>query len=187
MSPFLAQVQVMNVAGKPAHSADEVIEAARVIANQALDAARTAADAAVTNVQSKSYEAEPEAPIKKDSSDKDNDGTDEKTVRVSKDGVVVVKHKKSSSDDNVPAVVVPCVAIFFVFSYLIVRALMAPFSNRNRRGAAPPVVMGGLSAEETALLEKLQRTLMQMESRVESLETILIDQARTKEKYGTKL
>ena len=36
-------------------------------------------------------------------------------------------------------------------------------------------------------MEKLQRTLAQMESRVESLETILIDQARTKEKYGTKL
>ena len=183
MSPFLAQVQVINVAGSAQRSADDAIAAARAAVNQALDAA----DHAVKNAPVRSDDAEPETPIKNDSSDKDDDDSAEKTVRVSKDGVVVVKHKKSQGDD-IPAVVVPCVAIFFVFSYLIVRALMAPFSNRNRRGAQPPpVVMGGLSAEETALLEKLQRTLTQMESRVESLETILIDQARTKEKYGTKL
>ena len=78
-------------------------------------------------------------------------------------------------------------AIVFTFLYLIVRALMAPFTNRNKRGAQGPVIMEGLSAEEAALLEKLQRTLAQMESRVESLETILIDSARTKEKYGSKL
>ncbi len=82
---------------------------------------------------------------------------------------------------------IPIVAIVFTFLYLIVRALMAPFTNRNKRGAQPPVVMEGLSAEEAALLEKLQRTLVQMENRVESLETILIDSTRTKEKYGTKL
>ena len=34
---------------------------------------------------------------------------------------------------------------------------------------------------------KLQRTLGDMEQRIESLETILINEHRTKENYGTKI
>ena len=80
---------------------------------------------------------------------------------------------------------VPIVAIVFVFIWLIVKAIMAPLTERNKR--PPTVSSGGLSDEETAILEKLQRTLSQMESRVEALETILIEQTRNKEKYGSKL
>ena len=80
---------------------------------------------------------------------------------------------------------VPIVAIVFTFIWLIVKAIMAPLTERNKR---PPSMLGsGLSDEETAILEKLQRTLSQMESRVEALETILIEQTRSKEKYGSKL
>ena len=81
---------------------------------------------------------------------------------------------------------VPIVAIVFTFIWLIVKAIMAPLTERNKR---PQVASGsgGLSDEEMAILEKLQRTLSQMESRVEALETILIEPARSKEKYGSKL
>ena len=80
---------------------------------------------------------------------------------------------------------VPIVAIVFTFIWLIVKAIMAPLTDRNKRAQSAPV--GGLSDEEMAILEKLQRTLSQMESRVEALETILIEQTRSKEKYGSKL
>ena len=81
---------------------------------------------------------------------------------------------------------VPIVAIVFTFIWLIVKAIMAPLTERNKRLPSAPAG-GGLSDEETAILEKLQRTLSQMESRVEALETILIEQTRNKEKYGSKL
>ena len=80
---------------------------------------------------------------------------------------------------------VPIVAIVFIFIWLIVKAIMAPLTDRNRRAQNAPG--GGLSDEEIVILEKLQRTLSQMESRVEALETILIEQSRNKEKYGSKL
>ena len=81
--------------------------------------------------------------------------------------------------------VVPIVAIVFTFLWLIVKALMAPFTSRA--GKAPPPVQqsGGLTDEEHMILEKLQRTLAQMEDRVESLETILIEQRRSA-KYEPK-
>jgi len=69
---------------------------------------------------------------------------------------------------------VPIVAIVFVFLYLIVRAIMSPFCRKNRRGAQA-VISGGFTPEEVALMHKMQRTLGQMESRVEALETILIE------------
>ena len=81
---------------------------------------------------------------------------------------------------------VPIVAIVFTFIWLIVKAIMAPLTERNKRAPAA-LAGGGLSDEETAILEKLQRTLSQMENRVEALETILIEQTRSKEKYGSKL
>ena len=81
---------------------------------------------------------------------------------------------------------VPIVAIVFTFIWLIVKAIMAPLTERNKRPQAASGG-GGLSDEEMAILEKLQRTLSQMESRVEALETILIEPARGKEKYGSKL
>ncbi len=76
---------------------------------------------------------------------------------------------------------IPIVAIVFTFLWLIVKALMAPFTARAAK-APPPISTGGLSDEENAVLEKLQRTLTQMEDRVEALETILIEQRRTSEK-----
>ena len=83
---------------------------------------------------------------------------------------------------------VPVVAITLTFVWLIVKALMAPFTQRARLRADAATDRGGaLSAEEHAALENLQRTLANMERRVESLETILIETQRTKENYGTKL
>ncbi len=81
---------------------------------------------------------------------------------------------------------VPIVAIVFTFIWLIIRAIMAPITERSKRPQAAPAT-GGLTEDEMIILEKLQRTLTQMESRVESLETILIEQTRSKEKYGSKL
>ena len=82
---------------------------------------------------------------------------------------------------------VPIVAIVFTFIWLIVKAIMAPFTERNKRSPAAVPSQDGFSDDEQAVLEKLQRTLAKMESRVESLETILIEQTRSKEKYGSKL
>ena len=76
-----------------------------------------------------------------------------------------------------------------VFVFLIVRSVMAPFTQRaaaRRAGSVPAPGGQGLTDDEQAILLKLQRTLVQMERRIESLETILIDETRTKEKYGTK-
>ena len=92
----------------------------------------------------------------------------------------IVKH---SNGDG--ALAIPIVAIVFTFIWLIVKAIMAPFHNKNRV-AGQAVSGGGLSEEEIAILQKLQRTLSQMESRVEALETILIDQNRTAKNYGSK-
>ena len=82
---------------------------------------------------------------------------------------------------------VPIVAIVFTFIWLIVKAIMAPLTERNKRPPAATSGQGGFSDDELVILDKLQRTLAKMESRVESLETILIEQTRSKEKYGSKL
>lgn len=95
-----------------------------------------------------------------------------------------VIHKHSNGDE---VLAIPIVAIVFTFLWLITKAIMAPFHNRNRQAAAALANGGGLSEEEVAILHKLQRTLSQMESRVEALETILIEQARTEKNYGSKL
>ncbi len=96
------------------------------------------------------------------------------------------KHHSSSSDTGIE--VVPIVAIVFVFLWLIVKALMAPFTQRAaRRNDVPSNGAQVLSEDEQAVLVKLQRTIVQMERRIESLETILIDEHRTKEKYGNKI
>ena len=89
----------------------------------------------------------------------------------------------SANGDEILAV--PIVAIVFTFLWLIVKALMAPFTARATKGLPPPPA-GGLSDQEHAVLEKLQRTLSQMEDRVEALETILIETRRTSEKYEPK-
>ncbi len=82
----------------------------------------------------------------------------------------------------------PVVAISFTFVWLIVKALMAPFTQRAKLNAERAANQaGGLSDEEHASLANLQRTLANMESRVESLETILIETQRAKENYGTKI
>ena len=97
------------------------------------------------------------------------------------------KHHHSDADVDV-GTVVPIVAIVFVFLWLIVKALMAPFTQRaTRRRQGPSDGAQVLSEEEQAVLGKLQRTIVQMERRIESLETILIDEHRTKEKYGHQI
>ena len=206
MISFLDQVRLIDVAGsaksslgiaaKPdAHSqVDATIQAVRVIVDGVLDEARVAADAAVANARDDDtseakQQAKDHAVAAKDSADADEDHDDEgsSTVHIKENGKSIVVQRSKSHDDGIPGVAIPIVAITFTFLYLIVRALMAPFTSRRNRG--PQVTVAGLSEEEAVLLEKLQRTLAQMENRVESLETILIDQARsnTKEKYGTKL
>ncbi len=86
--------------------------------------------------------------------------------------------REKSSDRSNHSDNLPIIAIVFVFLYLIVRAIMAPFSRKNRAPAAAPAGGGGggFSHDELALLHKMQRTLSQMETRVEALETILIEQ-----------
>ncbi len=103
------------------------------------------------------------------------------TTIIGKDGTVT--HKHSNGDE---ALAIPIVAIVFTFIWLITKAIMAPFSQRARQAQQVQPGSGGLSEEEVAILQKLQRTLSQMESRVEALETILIDQARTEKNYGSK-
>ena len=109
------------------------------------------------------------------------------TIQVDpKSGSVNVR-KHHSDSDGAEFIAIPIVAIVFTFIYLIVKAVMAPFHNKNRMAGQPRSGGGGLTQEEVAVLQKLQRTLSQMESRVEALETILIEQARTEKNYGPKL
>ena len=77
--------------------------------------------------------------------------------------------------------VVPIVAIVFCFGWLSIKAIVNAFVGRGANRQA-----GRLSADDQAIVEKLQRSLTQMESRVESLETILVETRRAKESYGTK-
>ena len=204
MSPFLAQVQVFNVAhgtfgtaapaapappDPPENSETALAEiqanVAKIKANAKAIAsaakAKAAADLEKARLDTQKVAAQADA----DDAKEDSGDT---TIR-SGTNTVVVHHKKSG--DDVAGFVVPCVAIFFVFSWLIVKAVMAPFNQRvaARRAGGPPTVPSrqGLTDDEQAILLKLQRTLGQMERRIESLETILIDETRTKEKYGTKL
>ncbi len=111
----------------------------------------------------------------------DSSPSDGTTINISKDGTVIHKH---SNGDEVLAI--PIVAIVFTFIWLITKAIMAPFTNRQKYAATAATAAGGLTEEEVAILHKLQRTLSQMESRVEALETILIDQSRTEKNYGSK-
>lgn len=89
---------------------------------------------------------------------------------------------RSHRSGDVPEIVVPVVFIVFLFGFLMVKTIV---NGINRRGAVPRLPGGnsvpaaGFSAEEFALLEKVQRTLTLMESRVEALETILADPRRT--------
>ena len=110
----------------------------------------------------------------------DSDSSEGTTISIDKSGTVIHKH---SNGDEVLAI--PIVAIVFTFIWLIAKAIMAPFTQRARQ-AQQVQASGGLSEEEVAILQKLQRTLSQMESRVEALETILIDPARTEKNYGSK-
>lgn len=112
------------------------------------------------------------------------------SVVIGKDGSVVIdddgesiqaappRHGSSRSDGG-GGDTVAIVFIVFVFGYLIVKVIVNAFTRNGGKGQR-------LSAEEQAVVAKLQRTLAQMESRVESLETILVESRRSKESYGTK-
>ena len=120
-------------------------------------------------------------------SDGPSDSSDGESPPTTSHAATPSKHHRSDSGDDA-GTIVPIVAIFFVFLWLIVKSVMAPFTQRAaRRGQGGTVGAQGLSDEEQAVLLKLQRTLTDMESRIESLETILIDEHRTKEKYGNKI
>jgi flagellar biogenesis protein FliO len=80
---------------------------------------------------------------------------------------------------------VPIVAIVFAFIWLIVKAIMAPFvQNASRKQS---VAADRLTEEEHAILVKMQQTLSDMENRIEALETILIENRRSRDSYEPKL
>ena len=192
MSPFHAEVNFFTLAGDaksfaataspsaPDYPADA---ATQLRANVAQVTGDAKAGAGAGTEQARQETAQT---LKELAEDKDDDDSDRTTSHQGAPKAIIVHKAKSKDGDNDGVfAAIPIVAIVFTFLYLIVRALMAPFNNRQKRGAQLPA--GGLGDEEAAIVEKLQRTLAQRESRVESLETILIDQARNKEKYGTKL
>ena len=209
MSPFLAQIQVINVANAAGStvmtssppdapdSPDNPVDNEAALADIRANVAKINANAkAIANAAKAKAKADLEAAristakvaaeAERDN-DKDGQESGDTTIRNGTNSVVI--HHKHSDTDS-PGFVVPCVAIFFVFSWLIVKAVMAPFNQRaaaKRTGSTPPASGQVLTDDEQAILLKLQRTIVQMERRVESLETILIDQTRNKEKYGTKL
>ena len=169
MSPFLADVQVYNVTGNP-------------------DAASTPEGSPPTPDSMRALAEKVRAKaMAKAAKDLDAAGKSMDSQGVTLESTPS-RHNKSSDDSNDAVfAVIPIVAIVFTFLYLITKAIMAPFTNRTRHSGSQPMAGGGLSDEEVAALMKLQRTLVQMESRVEALETILIEQSRNKEKYGSKL
>ncbi len=100
---------------------------------------------------------------------------------------VSVHVSKHSNNDGSEWIAIPLAAIVFTFIYLIVKTVVGSSRQWNRTAGQPPARGGGLTQEEVEVLQKIQRTLSQMESRVEALETILIEEARTEKKYGSKL
>ena len=208
MSPFLAQVQVIHVANaaggtvitpapadppappdmpgsNDAALAELRANVAKIQANAKVIASAAKAKAKADLEQARVSTAKIAADIDADNAKAGDDGD---TTAHSGTAIGSVHHKKSSS--NAEDVAVPVVAMFLVFAFLIVRTVMAPFSQRAAaRRAGPLPVPGraqGLTDDEQAILLKLQRTISQMERRIESLETILIDDTRTKEKHGTQ-
>ncbi len=126
-----------------------------------------------------------EVKINGDASSDETDGESSATTAHTGTASGPSKHRESQ-DGGFAAV--PIVAMVLVFLWLIIKALMAPFTQRAaRRARSESTGAEALSEEEQAVLLKLQRTITQMERRIESLETILIDKHRTKENYGSKI
>lgn len=201
MSPFLAQIQVINVAGDSSGTAKDPTDAettAELMAS--LKALKQSGDLIGARARAQAAEAAKQVKLvtdslqtqgkaKADATTEDQDAGSVVTVQDGNKSIVVHRHRSNSED--VPFVILPITTVTLVFFYLVVKAIMAPFTQRaNKRGTVSTAASRGsrgLSDEEQAILLKLQRTLGQMERRIESLETILIDQSRTKENYGTKL
>ena len=203
MSSFLDQVQVINVANPaggtlrtaappeppapPAtpESGDAAMAELQAYLAKAQASVKAAAKSAKAKAKAEAEQARIASAKIAAEADSDKDG-DESGVTTIQNGTntVVVHHKKSSDDAYVA---IPIVGM--VFAFLIIRAVMAPFTQRaaaRRAGTAAAPSGQGLTEDEQAILLKLQRTIGQMERRIESLETILIDETRTKEKYGTQ-
>ena len=87
--------------------------------------------------------------------------------------------RSDSSSHNSDGLAVPIVFIVFLFLFLIVKAIMGPIHQRRRADGSGVTAGPGLSAADSATLQKIHRTLGQMERRVEALETILADPRRT--------
>ena len=111
---------------------------------------------------------------------------DGSSVVIHKDGTVAIqgtpRHHSSMSTSSGLDDAVPIVAIVFCFGWLSIKAIVNAFAGRGSGSKQS----GRLSAEEQALVEKLQRSIAQMESRIESLETILVETRRSNQSYGTK-
>ena len=86
-------------------------------------------------------------------------------------------HPNRGPTDN--DIAVPIVFIVFLFLFLIVKTIMGPINRRRAASLAGAAAGPGLSAADSATLQKIHRTLGQMERRVEALETILADPRRT--------
>jgi hypothetical protein len=69
-----------------------------------------------------------------------------------------------------------------LFGFLLVAAFVAALL-RQRPVTRSRSVRGQLELEETRLLQEINRSLDRMNSRIESLETIVLDKARTPD-YG---
>lgn len=194
MMPFLASSQVVVVgdSGSPSSAIkttvfDGVHPKVVVDSSDMGDTIANAVKAAVKATLKKADAddaAEAAREAAEEAADRARDAADNAKAKAK--AIVIHSSKSKSSDGDFEAI--PITAIAFVFIYLIVKAIMAPFTQRaaNRRDTGLPVA-GRMSDEEQAVLLRLQQTLTKMESRVESLETILIEQHRSKEKYGTKL
>lgn len=77
--------------------------------------------------------------------------------------------------------VIPVVAIVFTFTWLIVKTLVSPFvqARANKMAAKSSGTATPSTGEDSVLIRQMQKTLTKMEERVESLETILIEQSRS--------
>ena len=93
---------------------------------------------------------------------------------IKKDGKTLVdvpskNRDRSSRSGSSGEPAVPIVFIVFLFLFLIVKTIMGPINRRRGSLPAGAAAGPGLSAADSATLQKIHRTLGQMERRVEAL------------------
>ncbi len=87
-------------------------------------------------------------------------------------------------NDNIPDALIPIVAISLTFAWLIVKALVSPFvpvkdKDKNKGNGKGASSSSAPSPAEADAIREMTQTLARMESRVEALETILIERTRS--------